>query len=130
MSVQDPAALHHSDNLQQEEGIPSGIVVWVLVISIAVSIVGGFIAWVLLMFFFSEQRPNMSASDFPERNLANIGSIKDLAIEQENFALPVQPGEKLIAEQKEALEGHGPNRVQLSIEEAKKRLIEKEKGAK
>jgi magnesium-transporting ATPase (P-type) len=128
MSVQDPTTMHHPDNLQQEEGIPSGIVVWVIVISSVVSVIGGFIAWVLLIFFFGEVRPNQSVYDYPERNLGNIAGIKDLAIEQEFFELPVQPGEKLVHEQKEALQAYGPNKVQISIKEAKKRFLEKEKG--
>jgi hypothetical protein len=142
MSVQDPTTLHHHDNLQQAEDIPSGIIVWVLVASTVVSVICIFIAWVFLVYCFGEVRPNMSLQDYPERNLGVTASIPDLAIEQEYFSLPVQPGESIRTEQTQALQGFGKssvdtgatvdaNAVHIPISEAKKLFIQQQaKGAK
>lgn len=142
MSVQDPTALHHPENLQQTEDIPSNIIVGVLVASGVVTVICVFIAWVFLIYCFDEVRPNMSAQDYPERNLGVTAQIPDLAIEQENFALPTQPGESVRHDQSQALHGFGKstvevgatvdaNAVHIPISEAKKLFIEQQaKGAK
>jgi hypothetical protein len=142
MSVQDPTSVYHPENLQQTEDIPANAVVGVLVISGVVSIICTFIAWVFLIYCFDEVRPNMNVQDYPERNLGMTASIPDLAIEQEYFSLPVQPGESIRADQTQSLNGFGKSTVEVGstvdvntmhipINEAKKLYIQQqEKGSK
>jgi hypothetical protein len=142
MSTQDPTSIYHPENLQQTEDIPSGAVVWVLVASGVVSLICTAIAWAFLSYCFNEIRPNMKVEDFPERHLGMTASIPDLAIEQEYFSLPIQPGESIRTEQTQALHGFGKstvevgstvdvNAVHIPIQEAKKLYIQQqEKSAK
>lgn len=144
MSVLDPTKTHHADNLQQEEDISTGAVSMVLIISTIVSIVGGFIAWFLLHFFASGQRPNMAMQDYPERRIGKPGEIKQLAIEQEYFYDHLKKGQHSISvtgeldrdAQVKTLHSYGkssvePNEVRIPIDAAMKLFTEQQaKGQK
>lgn len=135
MSVQDPTTLHNPDTLQQPEGINTSAVVGIVVVSTIVSIVGGFIAWFLLLFFYGEVRPNMDVSNYPERTIGRPGQVKDLAIEQVFFEEPVQPGEEDRSIQIEKLDSVGKsavdaNAAHIPIEDAMKLYTKQQEGKK